>query len=122
MAEQLEHIQSPALIERLDEFLERPRFDPHGDPIPDAQGRFLANKRALLSELKAAERGTVVGVQEHSPAFLQYLDRMGLNLGAKLQVTEVFEFDQSIRILLNEEQDLTISCKVSQNIFVQKTK
>lgn len=122
IAEQLEHIHSDELVERLDEFLGFPRFDPHGDPIPDAEGKFSAHQRILLSELKAEQSGVVVGVQEHSPAFLQHLDKTGLILGAEVQVLEIFEFDNSLKVLLHGDKEMTISKQVSQNLFVKKTK
>jgi DtxR family Mn-dependent transcriptional regulator len=120
MAEQLEHIQSPELVDRLDKFLGHPRFDPHGDPIPDAEGKFTPRKQMLLAELAEGEQAVVVGVQEHSPAFLQYLDKMNLGLGAKLEVLEKFQFDESLRVRVNQGSEATISNKVSNNLFVQK--
>lgn len=120
IAEQLEHIQSNELVERLDDYLGRPQFDPHGDPIPDANGQFAYRKQAPLSELNAGDRGVVVGVQDHAPAFLQYLDRLQLGLGARIEVVEYFEYDESVKILLNTDKERIISKKVSQNLFVQK--
>ena len=120
MAEQLEHIQSEELIKRLDEFLGQPRFDPHGDPIPDAEGKFVKRKQILLAALKEGESGIVVGVQEHSPAFLRYLDKMELGLGVRVKVTEIFEFDSSVKVRLLSGKEFTISSKVSDNLLVQK--
>lgn len=122
MAEQLEHVQSPELVERLDKFLNYPRFDPHGDPIPDAQGNFASRKQVYLSELVTGQRGVVVGVQEHSPVFLQYLDRLGLGLGAEVQVEEIFAFDKSLKITIGQGKETIISSQVSENLFVQKTR
>ncbi|MCB0704538.1 MAG: metal-dependent transcriptional regulator [Saprospiraceae bacterium] len=122
IAEQLEHIASEKLIERLDEFLGTPKFDPHGDPIPDAEGIFAKRKQVLLSELNALETGVIVGVHEHSTAFLQYLDRMDLVLGAVLKVQEIFEYDGSMRIELENKTSLVLSSKVSQHLFVQRQK
>lgn len=120
IAEQLEHIKSPELVERLDQFLGSPKFDPHGDPIPDADGNFAQRKQMLLSELKVKEQGIIVGVEESSTAFLQYLNKMELVLGVKVRVIEVFEYDESVKILINETQELVVSSKVSQNLFIQK--
>ena len=120
IAEEMEHVSSEELINRLDEFLGCPKFDPHGDPIPDADGNFTHRNQVLLSELQFGESGVVVGVQEHAPSFLQYLDRLGLSLGTPLQVLEIFEFDGSLRILLNNKKEINISDKVSQNLFVKK--
>lgn len=119
MAEQLEHIQSEELVERLDQFLEYPKFDPHGDPIPDSEGNFTFRKQIHLSELKIGEGGIVVGVQEHSAPFLEYLDRLHLSLGAEIQILEKFDYDESIKINL-AGSEIILSNKVSQNLFVQK--
>lgn len=120
IAEQLEHIKSDELIERLDRFLEFPKFDPHGDPIPDADGNFTYRKQILLSELKEKEKGIIVGVNEHSSTFLQYLDQHNLNLGAKIEVVKHFDYDGSKKITLNGEADHIVSSKVCNNLFVQK--
>ncbi len=120
IAEQLEHIQSDQLIKRLDAFLGQPKFDPHGDPIPDADGKFAKRKQLQLVALEVGEVGVVVGVLEHSAAFLQYLDKMQLGLGVQVEVLEVYEFDNSMRIALENLQELTISSKVSENLLVQK--
>ncbi|MEN0005412.1 MAG: metal-dependent transcriptional regulator, partial [Bacteroidota bacterium] len=119
IAEQLEHIKSPQLVERLDSFLGQPKFDPHGDPIPDAEGNFTQRKQVLLSEMELGAKGTVVGVQEHSPAFLQYLDQLQMGLGAEVELLERFEFDESIQIRLNTTKEVMLSHKVSQNVFIQ---
>lgn len=120
MAEQLEHIQSEELVERLDAFLEYPKFDPHGDPIPNAEGIFAVRKQAPLLELAPGTRGVVVGVQDHTTAFLQYLDRLGLTIGASVEVLELFEYDESVKILMNNEKEQILSKKVAENLFIQK--
>lgn len=120
IAEQLEHIKSPTLVERLDEFLGFPKFDPHGDPIPDAAGNFTFRKQALLSDLKEGESGVVVGVQDHSTAFLQYLDRMELVLGTSIEVLECFNYDESVKVRIAKEREQLLSKKVSQHLFVQR--
>jgi DtxR family Mn-dependent transcriptional regulator len=122
IAEQLEHIQSPELINRLDQLLGEPKFDPHGDPIPDAEGNFTFRRQTPLSEMLEGDEGVVVGVLEHSSTFLQYLDRMELGLGARVKLIEKFEFDASVRIILNAKTETIISNKVSSNLLVQKSR
>ncbi len=119
MAEQLEHIHGDVLIERLDAFLGRPQFDPHGDPIPDANGRWAFRPQALLATLQPGDCGAVTGVEEHSPAFLQYLNQLGLQLGAELELLERFDFDQSVRVRLSSGKELSLSDKVSQNLYIK---
>ncbi|HMQ49344.1 MAG TPA: metal-dependent transcriptional regulator [Saprospiraceae bacterium] len=120
IAEQLEHIKSAELVERLDKYLGFPKFDPHGDPIPDAAGNFTFRRQYPLSELSVGESGIVVGVQDHSATFLQFLDRMNLGLGAEIQLLERFDYDESIKILNRSDQEQILSKKVCQNLFIQK--
>ena len=119
LAEQLEHIHSTDLIDRLDSFLGKPKFDPHGDPIPDRDGNYATRQQVLLAEMKLGDKGVMVGVQEHSTPFLQHLDRLGLVLAAKVMILEVFEFDKSVKIKLNDNSELLISNKVSENVFIK---
>ncbi|MDZ7877857.1 MAG: metal-dependent transcriptional regulator [Saprospiraceae bacterium] len=119
LAEQLEHIQSDDLIDRLDEFLGKPKFDPHGDPIPDFEGNITERQQRLLSALVVGEKGIVVGVDEHSPAFLQHLNRIGVVLGVKIEVLEIFEFDGSVRLRLNNGGEIVVSDRVSNGIFLK---
>jgi DtxR family Mn-dependent transcriptional regulator len=120
IAEQLEHIRSPKLVERLERYLGYPKFDPHGDPIPDAEGRFTYRKQILLTKLNKGDKGVIVGVYEHSPAFLQFLDQLGLVLGASVEILEKYDFDESLRVMINDQKEWTISKKVSQNLFLQQ--
>ncbi len=119
LAEQLEHIQSADLIDRLDQFLGKPKFDPHGDPIPDQEGNYAKRQQVLLRELQVGDKGIMVGVQEHTTAFLQHLDRIGLVLATKVEVLEVFEFDKSVKIKINNNTESLISSKVSENVFIK---
>jgi len=119
MAEQLEHVQGNDLVGRLDTFLGHPKFDPHGDPIPDAEGRWAFRPQSLLSTLKPGDRGVVTGVEDHTPTFLQYLDQLGLSLGAGLELLERFPYDQSVRIRTEDGRELTLSEKVGQNLYVK---
>src|SRR5690606_3672385 len=86
VAEQLEHIQSEKLIKRLDAFLGYPKEDPHGDPIPDADGEIVSVQKTLLSELEIGQEGVCVGVKDTSPSFLQYLDKQKVSLGTKIKI------------------------------------
>lgn len=119
IAEELEHIQSSELIDRLDTFLEHPRFDPHGDPIPDANGQWQHRQQIPLSSLQTAQIGVVTGVDDHSPAFLQYLQQLGLTLGVAVTLLERIEYDHSLRVLISGKGELTISDKVGRNLFVR---
>lgn len=118
IAEELEHINSRKLTNQLDAFLGFPKFDPHGDPIPDKDGNFTARKQVLLSDAKV-NKGVIVGVNEHSTPFLQQLNRLELVLGTTIEIIEKFEYDGSLHIKINEESEQTISGKMAQNIFIK---
>ena len=118
IAEQLEHIKSEKLINKLDDFLGNPTEDPHGDPIPDAQGRIIAIEKQLLSELLANQSGICVGVKDNSSDFLKYLDKQQIGLGTKIEVVTKETFDLSIKIIINGTE-LVISNKIASNLFVK---
>lgn len=120
IAEELEHINSTKLTNQLDAFLGFPKFDPHGDPIPDKDGNFTTRKQFLLSD-STINKGIIVGVNEHSTPFLQQLDRLKLVLGTTVEILEKFEYDGSLHIKINDETEQTISGKMAQNIFIKTT-
>jgi DtxR family Mn-dependent transcriptional regulator len=118
IAEQLEHIQSDELIIRLNKFLGNPDFDPHGDPIPDANGNFKKTEKKLLSKLNKGQRGVCVGVKESSPEFLQFLDKKNISIGTKINVLGKEFFDGSMVIEVGRDQSF-ISKKIAENLYVQ---
>lgn len=118
IAEQLEHIKSPLLIKRLDEFLGYPKFDPHGDPIPDENGEFKEKPQTPLAEVAINDNGIVVAVKDTNTMFLQHLDRIGIYLGAKIKIVDRVEFDGSMELLVDQKNKLFISKEVAQNVLV----
>lgn len=120
IAEELEHINSTLLIDRLEKFLDHPKFDPHGDPIPNHKGKILQLKTVKLSELKIQESGAVVGVMEQSPGFLKFLDKLKINLGSKISVIEQYDFDKSLKINIDKKNSVNVSFSVAQNILIAK--
>jgi DtxR family transcriptional regulator, Mn-dependent transcriptional regulator len=120
VAEELEHINSPLLVQRLDEYLGFPRFDPHGDPIPTAEGQIREKPQLSLADLEANTCGTVVGVRDSQPLFLQYLDKAGIYLGAKVKVTEKIAYDKSLSISIDQKSKMLISQEVSRNILIEQ--
>jgi DtxR family Mn-dependent transcriptional regulator len=119
IAEQLEHIKSEKLINKLDDFLGNPTEDPHGDPIPDAQGKIVNTDKQLLSELAENQIGICVGVKDSSAEFLKYLDKQAISLGSKFEIISKESFDLSIKIRVNGTE-LTISNKIASNLFVKR--
>ena len=118
VAEELEHVQSPLLMRRLDAFLGHPALDPHGDPIPAEDGVMRRPAHRLLADLVVGERGTLAAVKNTTAPFLQYLDKVGLQLGAMVEVLDKVVFDNSFEIRVNRERTTLISAEVSCNLFV----
>lgn len=118
IAEQLEHIKSKKLTNELDRFLEYPKRDPHGDPIPDAEGNFSVSNQLLLSGVNKSEKAVCVGVKDSSAEFLQYLDKNEISLGKELEVLDKEAFDGSMLILI-DKKELRISQVVSNNLYVR---
>lgn len=118
VAEQLEHIQSPLLIEKLDEFLGFPTADPHGHPIPDKDGKITELRLITLADATLNRRVVVRSVKDGSPSFLQYLSKIGIYIGAKVTILERIEFDGSLEILIDNKNRVFISRDASQNLLV----
>jgi DtxR family transcriptional regulator, Mn-dependent transcriptional regulator len=118
VAEQLEHIKSEKLIERLDKYLGHPQFDPHGDIIPSAKGELITEHRKTLAEATLSARKKVYAVKDNSPAFLQYVSQLGIAIGNYITIKNRFDFDGSMDIEINGKQ-ATISQKVAENIFIK---
>lgn len=122
IAEQLEHITSHNLTDRLDKFLGFPKFDPHGDPIPDKSGKLADPASVSLSLTRPGQSGIMTGVSEHSTVFLRYLDENALGLGCVIAVEHLNEFDQSLKIKVNGKSSIMVSQHVAKNILVKPVK
>ena len=120
IAEQLEHIKSPELISRLDRFLNHPKFDPHGDPIPDANGVMASNPTVTLNMLKPGEVGKVICAKDSSSDLLLYLDKVNISIGATIKIIDHLEFDGSYDVKVNNYSSITLSSKVAENIYIDK--
>lgn len=118
IAEELEHIKSDALINKLDEFLGFPEFDPHGDPIPNRNGEIVKVDKLLLSEAVFGVEYLCVGVKNSTVEFLQYLDKQKIALGSNIKVLSKEDFDASLLIDLNGTA-LSISHKIAENLFIK---
>jgi len=119
VAEQLEHIKSPKLINQLDALLGFPTHDPHGDPIPDKDGYVNIVDKILLSTLNKDESGVCVGVNDSSSEFLRFLDKKKITLGKKINVLEKEDFDDSLSIMINDKK-FSISQKIANNLYIKK--
>jgi DtxR family Mn-dependent transcriptional regulator len=118
IAGELEHIQSEDLIEHLDVFLGHPKFDPHGNPIPNAQGKYTLRAQVPLSELKPGQEGMVIGVREHESSFLKHLNEKGISLGKYVKIITNDEYDNTLRLIV-EEKELNLSGNVARNIMIK---
>ena len=118
IAEQLEHIKSEELIENLDTFLGNPKYDPHGDPIPNKDGKIEKMNQKLLVELKASQKGIITGVKKGTASLLNYLDKEKVKLGDSIKVIEILEFDGTYIIEINKRK-LTFSEKICQNLLLE---
>tara|TARA_R110002051_G_scaffold117009_4_gene190643 strand:- start:14704 stop:15384 length:681 start_codon:yes stop_codon:yes gene_type:complete len=118
IAEQLEHIKSEKLIDRLDKHLEFPKFDPHGDPIPSKSGILAKTAKKLLNEVAINKTGICVGVKDSSAPFLKFLDKHGIALGDKITVLDKEDFDESLQIKINKKTIL-ISHQIASNLYVK---
>lgn len=118
IAEELEHISSDELIKRLELFLGHPSFDPHGDPIPDSNGRIPQVKQLPLSLLKAKQKVTVSSVGNQSQQMLELLKHYHIGIGTRLIVIRRFDFDHSMEIKVSKNEACIISQQVAINVFV----
>lgn len=117
MAEEMEHISSKELIDRLDKFMGYPKYDPHGDPIPDSNGNFKAHELKPVSLVLVNELGVISGVRDHSSSFLQYLEKQQLTIGRKIKVLDIIDYDHSM-VLQLENSKVTISREVANNLLI----
>jgi DtxR family Mn-dependent transcriptional regulator len=119
IAEQLEHIQSEMLVHKLDQFLGKPRFDPHGDPIPDEHGIFHSRKTFPLTELPVTSTAVMTGVIDHSAKFLQHIEKLGLSIGKEIKLLVHHDYDRSCIITIkNKRSEIHLSNDAAKNILV----
>jgi len=119
VAEDLEHVSSKKLIDKLDEFLGFPRFDPHGDPIPDANGKIETSKQVALHDLPINQLAVVCHVSDQSTEMLELLGHKKIGIGTKLEIKRRFNFDNSLEIKIRQQAPITISEQLSKNIFAK---
>ena len=118
VAEQLEHINSEKLTDKIDQLLNYPKFDPHGDPIPSKNGIFNFQERVSIFEMDIDEEGIIMGVSLDNKDFLDYLTRLKISIGTKVKVIEQIKFDQSMKISYDSKTE-HISKEIAENILVK---
>lgn len=118
IAEQLEHVNSEELIDKLDYFLGFPQIDPHGDPIPQKNGTIAKLNQKLLSELKHGEEGVITGIKKGTPSLLNFLDQKNIKLGDQVQLISILEFDQSAEVIIHKKT-INLSEKICSNLLIE---
>lgn len=118
VAEQLEHVSSKKLIDKLDEYLNYPKFDPHGDPIPDTNGKMETGKQLSLSALPLNKTGKICYVSDQSELLLEYLKQKKIMIGSSVIIKKKFSYDDSLEIKLDNRL-MTITGQLAKNIFVK---
>lgn len=116
-AERLEHVCSDMFINKLDEYLGHPKFDPHGEPIPDKHGKVPATHYKLLNSAKEDSDYTIAKVTDTAKEILKYFSKIGIRLNSKIHLNEKIEFDGSVLVTISGEKHL-LSKKMAELIFV----
>lgn len=119
IAEELEHVSAKKLIDKLDEFLGFPRYDPHGDPIPDAHGKIEASRQVSLTSLPLHKPATVCHVSDQSSAMLELLGHKKIAIGTRVELKKQFDFDGSMDLRVGRQHTVNISKQLAQNIYVK---
>jgi DtxR family Mn-dependent transcriptional regulator len=118
IAEELEHISSRALIDRLEAFLGYPVTDPHGDPIPDSQGRLLVRRQVALADWPVNKAVQVSGIASQTVEMLEVLQHNHIRLGTRLEIRKKFPFDDSLEVKVGNRPPVTLSARVAKNVWV----
>ena len=120
IAEELEHITNEKLIDKLDKYLKYPKIDPHGDPIPNKDGKIDIKPKIKLSNLLINNKCNVSKVNDENGNLLEYLNKIKIHIGSKIKVLDIIEFDKSIEIEIDSKNKVFISNRVAENILVTK--
>ena len=118
IAEELEHIKSTKLIDKLDAFLGYPKFDPHGEPIPSKEGVIPNVKSTSLDQMEVGFTGHVLGVTIDDKLFLDYLTKLNIKIGTKIEIIQIIDFDKSLIVRIENIQN-HISFDVAKNILIK---
>ena len=119
IAEQLEHIKSESLIDKLDAFLKFPSYDPHGDPIPNKDGYIYKRKKVALITLNPQDETVLLGVKDSSDEFLKFLNKKNIGIGDRIKIIGHEIFDKSMEVIV-DGRELTISEEVAKNLLVKE--
>jgi len=118
LAEVLEHVSSKKLIDKLDAYLGLPKFDPHGDPIPDLNGKIALENHVLLSVMKVKTKARVCRIASASKKIMELISHQQIKIGSQIMVLQRFEFDDSMEIMIDGKHKVNISQQLAKNIFI----
>lgn len=118
IAEELEHVSSLELVKKLDDYLGRPKLDPHGDPIPDEKGEMPELNQVALSDFPFKKNGFVSSISNQTSEMMKMLDHYGISIGSQIKVLKTFDFDGSLQVKISKQPACVISSGFAQNIFV----
>jgi len=119
IAEELEHISSKKLIDRLDAFLDFPQSDPHGDPIPDSSGKVPSIHLLTLANLPVNTVAEISSIGNQSVDMMELLKHKNIRIGSNVEITKKFSFDQSMEIKIGNQPPFTISAILANLLFVK---
>lgn len=119
VAEELEHVSNEKLVTKLDAFLGFPKFDPHGDPIPNNVGIITTEQQTLLSEIPETQSGTVTQIVNQSKTALEMLKNKGISIGTVIKVIQKFPFDQSMEIKAGRQNNTLLTRELAKNIYIK---
>ena len=119
IAEQLEHVHSEMFFDKMDELLQFPKFDPHGEPIPNKDGAIISLDLQKLSETKKGETVTFSAVTVSDDDFLNFLNSKELELGNILTVVDIEKYDESMTIGKDDDSKIVLSKMVCDKILVK---
>jgi len=119
IAEQMEHIKSPALFDRMDELMGHPKTDPHGSPIPDKNGKVQAQSLTRMSECKPGQKVILVALDHSSNDFLSFLNSREIALGLEIELLAQESFDNSMIVRYSDKLNETLSGKVCERLLVR---
>lgn len=118
IAEELEHVRSERLIKALIKFLGNPQYDPHGDPIPDSEGKFAKREQKLLFKIEPGTKAKILGVRNDKKEFLHLVDSLKLSLGTDIEVIKKYDYDDTM-LIKRDNEFIHVSSSITHNIYVQ---
>ena len=119
LAEELEHVSSKILIDKLDAYLGFPLFDPHGDPIPDHKGKLTLTDQINLTDLPEGELAQIISVTDQSKVMLDELTEKNIALGTRIEIKKRSPFDQSLQVKIKNKH-ITLTTQLARHLFVKK--